>query len=107
MRAIEEMVEAVIQALAETGRLENTYLIFTSDNGLLMGQHRLPHNTLALRTKDWLYAELATDELELYDMRTDPYQLESLHRDADPMVLDEFSKRIQTLLACRGIGCRQ
>jgi N-acetylglucosamine-6-sulfatase len=40
MRPVEEMIDAVIQALAETGRLEKTYIVFTSDNGLLMGQHR-------------------------------------------------------------------
>jgi N-acetylglucosamine-6-sulfatase len=40
LRAVEDMIEAVVQALAETGRLEKTYIVFTSDNGLLMGQHR-------------------------------------------------------------------
>jgi arylsulfatase A-like enzyme len=40
LRAVEEEIEQVLGALAETGRLENTYLFFTSDNGLLMGQHR-------------------------------------------------------------------
>jgi len=40
LRAVEDMIEAVLQALAETGRLERTYVVFTSDNGLLMGQHR-------------------------------------------------------------------
>jgi arylsulfatase A-like enzyme len=43
LRAVEDMVEAVLQALAETGRLEQTYIVFTSDNGLLMGQHRAVH----------------------------------------------------------------
>jgi N-acetylglucosamine-6-sulfatase len=40
LRAVEEMVAAVLAALDETGRLGTTYLVFTSDNGLLMGQHR-------------------------------------------------------------------
>lgn len=40
VRAVEDQLQQVLTALAETGRLENTYLIFTSDNGLLMGQHR-------------------------------------------------------------------
>jgi arylsulfatase A-like enzyme len=40
LRSVEEMIEVVLQALAETGRLDRTYVIFTSDNGLLMGQHR-------------------------------------------------------------------
>ena len=40
MWAVEDMIAAVVQALAETGRLEQTYVVFTSDNGVLMGQHR-------------------------------------------------------------------
>ena len=40
LRAVEEMIETVVQALAETGRLDRTYIVFTSDNGILMGQHR-------------------------------------------------------------------
>jgi N-acetylglucosamine-6-sulfatase len=40
MRAVEDEIDAVIQALAQTKRLETTYIFFISDNGLLMGQHR-------------------------------------------------------------------
>jgi N-acetylglucosamine-6-sulfatase len=178
------MIAAVIQALSDTGRLANSYIVFTSDNGLLMGQHRLVHrkrnvyeetiriplmirgpglhvgvvnrpvqlidlaptllelagapvpdsvdgrslipllrgtepaswrsdvlieinHTLALRTTDWLYAEIGTGELELYDMRLDPYQTESLHRDVDPGFFEPFRERMQALLACRGLGCRE
>ena len=31
----------VVSALEETGRLDNTYVVYTSDNGFHMGQHRL------------------------------------------------------------------
>ncbi len=41
MSAVEDMVNALLAALDETGRLGSTYFFFTSDNGLLMGQHRL------------------------------------------------------------------
>ncbi len=40
LRAVEEQIEQVLEALRATGRLENTYIFFTSDNGMLMGQHR-------------------------------------------------------------------
>jgi len=40
MRAVEDELAQVLTALDETGRLGNTYVFFTSDNGLLMGQHR-------------------------------------------------------------------
>ena len=39
--AVDDMVEGVVNELAATGRLENTYIFFTSDNGLLMGEHRI------------------------------------------------------------------
>lgn len=42
MLAVEEMVEQVVDALREAGRLEDTYIVFSSDNGFFLGEHRLP-----------------------------------------------------------------
>jgi len=41
MQAVDEMIGALISTLEELGIIENTYIIFTSDNGFHMGQHRL------------------------------------------------------------------
>src|SRR3712207_421461 len=41
MLAVDEMVERLVDALRESGELDNTYLVFTSDNGFHLGQHRL------------------------------------------------------------------
>ncbi|HEX4960773.1 MAG TPA: sulfatase [Thermoanaerobaculia bacterium] len=41
LQGVDEAVAAVIAALQETGQLANTYVVFTSDNGFHMGQHRL------------------------------------------------------------------
>jgi N-acetylglucosamine-6-sulfatase len=41
LQAVDEMVAALVRALQETGQLANTYIVFTSDNGFHMGQHRL------------------------------------------------------------------
>ncbi|MBE0672123.1 MAG: sulfatase [Anaerolineales bacterium] len=41
LQAVDEMVAELVKTLEETGQLENTYIIFTSDNGFHMGQHRL------------------------------------------------------------------
>lgn len=186
MRAVEDQIDAVIQALSETGRLATTYLVFTSDNGLLMGQHRAvasknnpyeeaarvplvirgpgvstgeidlpalnidiaptllelaglpvpdsidgrslapfvrgsrpsawrrevlienwnPGPTYALRTDEWLYVHNETEEFELYDMKADPWQAESLHRWIDPAVLATQEQRLTVLAACRGAACR-
>jgi arylsulfatase A-like enzyme len=39
--AVDEAVERIVGKLQADGRLANTYLIFTSDNGFMQGQHRL------------------------------------------------------------------
>ncbi|MDQ3670039.1 MAG: sulfatase-like hydrolase/transferase [Actinomycetota bacterium] len=39
--AVDEAVGNIVAALERTGRLENTMIVFTSDNGLLWGEHRL------------------------------------------------------------------
>ena len=188
-RAVEDMMDQVLAALVAAGKLDNTYVFFASDNGLLMGEHRavgrknnhyeesirvplmvrgpgvpagqvIAHPVLnidlaptfaelarisipdsvdgrsfapllrasppgldqwrsdfllehfaegvssALRTADVLYAELESGELELYDMRKDPYQVDSLHRKVDRSVLEPFSRRLAALANCRGAGCR-
>jgi arylsulfatase A-like enzyme len=40
--AVDEAVAAIVDALGRAGRLERTYLLFTSDNGFMQGQHRVP-----------------------------------------------------------------
>jgi len=41
LQAVDEMVKDLVTVLEQTGQLDNTYIIFTSDNGYHMGQHRL------------------------------------------------------------------
>ena len=38
---IDDMMERLVTALRETGELNNTYIIFTSDNGFHFAEHRL------------------------------------------------------------------
>ena len=42
MASVEEMMVGLEQKLKKTGELDDTYIVFTSDNGFHMGQHRLP-----------------------------------------------------------------
>ncbi len=48
--AVDEMVKRLIESLRENGELADTYFIFTSDNGFLLGEH-------GLRGKDVAYEE--------------------------------------------------
>jgi N-acetylglucosamine-6-sulfatase len=41
MQSVDEMIATMFAALEATGQLNNTYVIFTSDNGYHLGQHRL------------------------------------------------------------------
>jgi len=41
MAAVGEMIDGLLRTLEETGKLDNTYVVLTSDNGYHMGQHRL------------------------------------------------------------------
>ena len=63
--------------------------------------------SLGLRDADVLYTDLESGEQELYDMKADPYQIQSLFRKADPAVLAAHAARADALLRCRGATCRQ
>ncbi|KAL4420319.1 hypothetical protein ABPG77_010224 [Micractinium sp. CCAP 211/92] len=39
--AVDDMLEAVVQKLKEIGEWDNTYILYTADNGYKMGHHRL------------------------------------------------------------------
>ncbi len=41
LQAADEGVQRIVDALAASGDLDNTYVFFISDNGYLMGEHRL------------------------------------------------------------------
>jgi N-acetylglucosamine-6-sulfatase len=41
LRSVDDGVRQVIHTLGQMGRLRNTYVLFTSDNGFFFGEHRL------------------------------------------------------------------
>lgn len=40
--AVDDLVARLVNALADTGQLDRTVILFTSDNGFLLGEHRIP-----------------------------------------------------------------
>lgn len=42
LQAVDELVEKLVVQLDEAGVLDDTYVVFSSDNGFHIGQHRLP-----------------------------------------------------------------
>ncbi len=185
--AVDDLVAKVADTLKKEGELQNTLLIFTSDNGFLRGQHRLdsgkakvyeeaigvpllvrgrgfepgsstsnpvanvdlaptimraagvkpPHpldgipleealkpggrdrdillevnsrkadQFEGLRTKRWAYAERENGVDELYDLRSDPFELENLNSDPRyDTVRRELSGTLARLRNCSGRACR-
>lgn len=43
LQAVDEMIDALVQALAARSLLEHTFIVFTSDNGFQFGGHRMDH----------------------------------------------------------------
>jgi N-acetylglucosamine-6-sulfatase len=41
LQSLDDMVGTLVGALRDTGELSNTYIVFTSDNGIYLGEHRL------------------------------------------------------------------
>ena len=199
IQSVDEMIEKVVQALTAQGELDNTAIVFMSDNGISAGAHRfwdktapyaesldipmyirvpggskgvtLPHlvgnvdipatvldwarvpptsavegrsltplltgqpiaisawrsemlieywdssnpNTTfmptyqGIRVEDGvssaLFVQHITDEEEFYDLKKDPFQLDSAV-EANAQMVGRLRERIKTLAACAGASCR-
>jgi arylsulfatase A-like enzyme len=191
LQSLDEGIGRIIDTLAARGELGNTYIVFTSDNGYKLGQHRFlngkftayeedlrvpliirgpgvqagatveqmavnidlaptmarwgraaPDRVMdgqsltpllgpggetqnwrkdflvelyrmlppagngdvikAVRTEHEVYVEYRSGPRELYDLRTDPYQLQNVYPTADPGHIAELSQRLAELAASRG-----
>ncbi|MEO8083967.1 MAG: sulfatase [Ardenticatenales bacterium] len=52
MQAVDELVARLVGTLEATGELANTLVVFTSDNGFHIGQHRLPRGKTTAYEED-------------------------------------------------------
>lgn len=59
-----------------------------------------------VRLQNLSYVEYVTGEKELYDLRTDPYQLQNLAAKANPHLLMLLAARVKALAICKGATCR-
>ncbi len=193
LASVDQAIARQVAALRRAGALRNTIVAFASDNGLLLGEHRLrakkivpyeesirvplmirgpgfpsgtrdhrlvgavdlastfayaagvaahlPHPVdgrdlrpraargvlletgpklvggpipgvrrayVGVRTERFMYARYWTGQEELYDLTTDPYQLDSLHDDpAYAATLEELRADTQRLKDCSGTACRE
>lgn len=67
----------------------------------------LNQRSTAIRTPGFMYADHGRGVAELYDMRSDPYQLESRHDDPRYQEVEtDLARRLQALERCAGASCR-
>ena len=91
LMAVEEGVGQLLKALEENGQLDNTFFIFTSDNGFFWGEHHLGD-------KRWAYEESIRDPLfirypKLIKAGTTREQI-ALNIDIAPTLLELAGARI-------------
>jgi arylsulfatase A-like enzyme len=190
LASVDDHVAAVVQQLRDAGQLDNTVFVFTSDNGFLIGEHRLLGKVLpyeesvrvplifsgpgldtgatriglvsladfaptvlelagatsplvidgesllrrihglpvkrrsilfqagprsdpakrfytAIRTPSHVYVEYDTGETEFYDLRSDPFELNSINDSSvQPRVRQRLAAALATLRNCAGASCR-
>ncbi len=59
-----------------------------------------------IRARDLVYVEYVSGERELYDLRRDPHQMQSLHAAVDPGLARRLSVHLGELTRCGGAACR-
>jgi N-acetylglucosamine-6-sulfatase len=59
----------------------------------------------SVRTSNHLWVEYASGERELYNLKTDPYELQSLHETAPDNLKQDLSSRLDALRDCATEGC--
>jgi N-acetylglucosamine-6-sulfatase len=61
---------------------------------------------LGVRTGTHKYIERIEGETELYDLSSDPHELESQHEIANPALVESIKSRLEALKDCAGESCR-
>lgn len=65
-----------------------------------------PPSFTALRTERWLYVETPGEASELYDRRTDPYELDNIIATAPRSTVAALHRQLVALHRCAGPSCR-
>ena len=60
----------------------------------------------ALRTPQWLFVSYRDGERELYDLTTDPFEMNNIASTADPTLVAALNSQLQALRSCAGAACR-
>ncbi len=74
--------------------------------GLESDERLEPANALAIRTERYTYIAYNNGEREMYDLRADPDQLQSIEPTADEALIEALAARLTELRSCEGQQCR-
>ena len=61
----------------------------------------------SVRTETHKYVEYDNGEKELYDLTVDPYEMESIHETADPVLVEDLKAKLEALKSCSEEGCKE
>ena len=75
------------------------------EEGWPAGGTTVPTNK-GVHTQNHMFTEYDTGERELYDLRADPYQLQSKPRTGNEQLYSTLGSRLNALRACSGEACR-
>ncbi|MGI0024474.1 MAG: sulfatase/phosphatase domain-containing protein, partial [Nitrososphaera sp.] len=83
MRAVDDLIQEVVSSLKDNKELWKTVIVFTSDNGFLLGEHRL-------HGKNWFYEESIGVPLYIRIPNVPPQTIAKLvvNNDLAPTFLD-------------------
>jgi arylsulfatase A-like enzyme len=113
-----DYAQTILAAVGGTARPERVQdgvdlLRLWRDGGLELGRDLLIDNSPglahfdAIRSRNYLYAEYANGNRELYDLRKDPYELTSQHANpAYDALKASLATRLHRLVTCVGVTCR-
>ncbi len=77
------------------------------DGNFLLGPNVGKKGYIGVRTKNYMYAEFLNGDKELYDLRTDPMELNNIAKTADSKLLASLQAMLEKLRTCAGDACRQ
>ncbi len=92
--AVDRMVGDIVAALKQSGELENTYVIFTSDNGYLLGEHRQVGKHLLFEESIRVPLVVRGPGIEAGDKGSEPVQ----NIDLAPTIVDLAGINAQRLM---------
>lgn len=65
-----------------------------------------PHGFEALVTREWLYVQSGTDDVELYNRLRDPFELVNVAGSTPASVVAQLKAQLAALRTCAGASCR-